>query len=289
MDRLTSAHLLQKTQIRVQAVAALMVLWDRLLVRPDPEETEAFIAQWAPTRTAALVGVARLVDTYLTGWLQAYEVTPVAPPLDGEKVAAAVRGGTPDDEVLRRPVTQVRRHLADGWGFDRAMQAGRARAVKMAETDVQQAYRIGMRERMAAEPQIVGYERVLQGSSNCALCVVASTQRYRSNRLAPIHPGCDCGIAPLRPGTRLSGRSITDRLPRLDAAQRAVENGGIRSHDRAGMANLQVDADSLRAVEEADHGELGPLLTVAEHRTRTVTWKQRSRREFDEAGALTRS
>uniref|UniRef100_UPI001D0D1143 hypothetical protein n=1 Tax=Klebsiella pneumoniae TaxID=573 RepID=UPI001D0D1143 len=44
------------------------------------------------------------------------------------------------------------------------------------------------------------YRRVLTGNENCALCVIASTMRYRKNSLMPIHPGCDCDIDVIPPG-----------------------------------------------------------------------------------------
>ena len=65
---------------------------------------------------------------------------------------------------------------------------------------------------------IRAYRRVLTGRENCALCLVASTQRYWVEDLLPIHPGCDCNVQPLPPGMEDSQVIDQDLLERAHAA-----------------------------------------------------------------------
>lgn len=219
-----------------------------------------------------------------------------------------IRGGVSPAEVYHRSIVEARRMVSTGSTFDEAMAAGRARAVSTARTDVSLANKAEIDRGGELRPWVVGYRRVLTGQS-CAFCAVASTQRYRSARLMPLHPSCDCDVAEIF-GTEDPGQVINRQL--LDAlksegvvdditkARKAAARGGTRA---AGPRNYVVDeqgairfrqteklygpdgaplrtesgeirrrvtaGDRVRP-EVVEHGELGPMLTNAKHATTTA-------------------
>lgn len=166
----------------------------------------------------------------------------------------ALRNGAAASEVYRRPFVELYTALSKGTTMSEAIALGANRISSIASTDVQLARRnagFGVRSRNS---RIVGYARTLTGSENCALCFVASTQRYTRGDLLPIHPGCDCGEMPIY-GTQDPGQVI-DEL-RLDATHQAVE-------ERFGLSDPGARAIDYRDIAIREHGELGPVLTVAD-------------------------
>jgi len=168
-----------------------------------------------------------------------------------------LRNNITSETLFRRPFVDMRRGLASGAPMTDAIQAGARRANQLAQTEVQLAKRqVGYRVRQANQ-NIVGYIRTLTGSENCALCYVASTQRYHKGDLLPIHPGCDCGEMPLY-GTDDPGQIIDQQ--RLDATHEAVEA-------RFGEYDRSVRSIDYRNIMVEDHGEMGPVLTWKKHNT----------------------
>lgn len=167
----------------------------------------------------------------------------------------ALRNGITSDLVYRRPFVDLRRKLADGSQMSEAIEAGARRANLLAQTEIELAKRnVGLKVRQANQ-NIVGYIRTLTGSENCALCYVASTQRYRKGDLLPIHPGCDCGEMPLY-GTDDPGQVIDQT--RLDATHQAV-------NERFGRFDLSARDIDYRQIRITNHGEMGPMLSVSGH------------------------
>lgn len=165
---------------------------------------------------------------------------------------SALRNGADFETVYQRPFVDLYTALSNGKTMTEAIDAGAFRARSLATTEIQLARRdAGLRAR-GANDRIVGYIRTLTGRENCALCYVASTQRYRKGDLMPIHPGCDCGEQPIY-GTQDPGQVIDEQL--LEAVHEAVE-------DRFGFSDRGARAIDYRMIEVRDHGELGPVLTV---------------------------
>jgi len=206
-----------------------------------------------------------------------------------------IRGGAPAPEVYQRAVVEARVRIANGATFDEAMAAGRARAVSTARTDVILANRAELSRAGLDRPWVVGYRRVLTGRS-CAFCATASTQRYRSADLLPLHPSCDCDVAEII-GTEDPGHIINQGLlDELKAAGAAdgrdqywtgpyvVDESGTVRHKVVtqqrgpdGARLLGPDGQPIRKVsagqpvrpEVVQHGELGATLTDARHATTT--------------------
>ncbi|MFD0276167.1 hypothetical protein ACFVHB_20000 [Kitasatospora sp. NPDC127111] len=172
--------------------------------------------------------------------------------LDLDKVTgAASRNGTEPADVYRRPFKVTWKALADGEPFDVAQQRGADRLETLAKTDLQLARTHATRAVLEQQPAVTYYVRELRGEHDCALCMIASTQRYRKAELLPIHPGCDCGVRTVRadydPG------QVVD-AERLEAIHDAVE-AALGKSDRGGRA-----VDYRKIIIANNHGEIGPVL-----------------------------
>jgi hypothetical protein len=178
-----------------------------------------------------------------------------------------LRNGPSFDEVYRRPFVDVYRALASNELVSTAIQRGVARASSLAETDVQLASRIaGLRQR-EANNNIVGYRRVLTGAENCALCAIASTQRYTRNNLKPIHPGCDCGEEPIYgdfdPGQVIDQTGL-DSIHEALQTQLGVSDAQARDASIGKFVQYEDNtrlADFTEIIATREHGEYGPTLT----------------------------
>ena len=113
----------------------------------------------------------------------------------------------------------MRYRLSQGKNLQSSLEAGSRRLTTITQTDMQLAKTHTGREARGNNQNIVGYVRVLTGRENCALCFIASTQRYRRGDLLPIHPACDCTEAPLY-GDTDPGQVIDEVL--LEATHEAV-------------------------------------------------------------------
>lgn len=206
-------------------------------------------------------------------------------------VVPEIRNGVPTPEVYHRSIVEARARVANGATFDEAMASGRARAVSTARTDVSLANKGEMARGGELRPWVVGYRRVLTGRS-CAFCATASTQRYKSADLLPLHPSCDCDVAEIfgteDPGQVINRELLTDlKATNIEAGGRpyVVEADGSIRYKRtekllgpdgeplrtpSGEIRRQVTAGDKVKVEVVEHGELGPMLTDAKHATTTA-------------------
>lgn len=184
--------------------------------------------------------------------------------LEGEKFTApviqpeqlttgALRNGADVVQVYTRPFVTLRTALSQDKSMTQALEEAALRVEDIMRTEVQLARRSAGLLSRGRNSNIVGYVRVLSGAENCALCYVASTQRYHSGDLQPIHNNCDCGEMPIY-GTTDVGQVIDEE--RLDAVHGSIaERFGVS--DRAAR---NVDYSKITIHE---HGELGPVLTVS--------------------------
>lgn len=158
--------------------------------------------------------------------------------------------GVAASEVYRRPGKTLYKELALGSSVPDAISAGGRRLQSLVGMDLQMA-KVSQAKVSMAGTGFTSYRRVLSGSENCALCVVASTQRYHRGDLLPIHPGCDCGIEPIPSNYRLP-QVLDEQL--LEATHNDV-------FDFAGDADRAARApDYLQMIVTHDHGEHGPSL-----------------------------
>jgi hypothetical protein len=222
------------------------------------EDIERFIEELSVPLTGIKRQTSNAVVAYHEKMAGLAEKAFKAPNLaDLDLSTAALRNGANVRDVYTRPFVQMRMALANGDQFTDALKTGSQTATSLARTEVQLSKRKASLFARSANDNIVGYLRTLTGSENCALCYVASTQRYRRGELMPIHPGCDCGEMPIY-GDSDPGQVIDQQL--LDKSHQAVE-------DRFGFSSATGrDAIDYRKIAIKDHGELGPMLTVKGHK-----------------------
>jgi len=180
----------------------------------------------------------------------------------------SLRNGTSTREAYRRPFIEVYTAIAANKSISEAIEQGARRMQSLASTDVQLARRNAGLLARGANDNVVGYVRTLTGAENCALCTIASTQRYTRGDLMPIHPGCDCGEMPIY-GNEDPGQVI-DQV-RLDQTYDSIEqelqlNPDFGARD-AGLGKVinsptegQKLADYTEIVVTSEHGEYGPTL-----------------------------
>lgn len=204
--------------------------------------------------------IAALNDTYLATLARS---APIGVDL-AAVTGAAVRGGAEPADVYRRPAVTVYTALASGVPVAEAIARGGRRLTSLVSTDMQLAARAQQQQTMTAGG-FTYYERVLTGAEDCALCAIASTQRYLVGDLMPIHPGCDCDVAPIvadaDPGRVINAErleAVHDSIAtEIGQRDRGARDLGLGKTDSAG--NPLSDFTDLIVTRE--HGEYGPTLT----------------------------
>lgn len=228
-------------------------------------------------RGARDVFIAQNLETIRAAFLHALDVTEAAnsaqgylllgdqfldAPVKDEQVLSRLRGGIPPDIVYQRPFVDYFTSLKKAKdigdlteiSFDNALNAASARFRELVDSDITRMSDIGQLEKFANEHGIIGYRRVLSGKPNhCALCVIASTQRYHKKDLRPMHPGCGCTTVPV-----LSFESEGDHVldPNLlDQLHRSISDEfGEDVSNRSGKGYRDI-------MVTHQHGELGPVLS----------------------------
>lgn len=298
--RLTEAHIRGEARLREAARIAMTEIWDGL-GSYDREDVDRFLEQALPLVNGVRRSSMNLTAAYLARFSGA------APDVDEAAILGGIRNGVPAEEVYHRPFVDVWTGLKHGKPWVDAVDLGLERAVSAVAMDAQLAMSHTARS-VGQRDGIYGYQRVTN-SGACDLCLVASTQRYHTDQLLPIHNFCGCSVAPLLEPTgqiinrgrydemKSSGRS--DALYRQRRAgefqKRAAANqsradlwrqrseaatdeaAAVRYHDRSLQWQRRADqqaqeaerirsaADKTVTVEVREHGELGPLLTNADH------------------------
>jgi hypothetical protein len=267
-DAVLAQYIAAQANLRARLLAWLAQMWARLTSYRDAD-ADAFIRAVVPMVAGAQRATATLTTAAL-GRVQAAQTgapvrLPSVAPNDftGERVRAA-----DPTVVYRRPFVQVYTELADGKSLDAAAAAGGRRLQVIAATDVQLAKTHAAQATLGQMDEVAGYRRVLTGTESCGLCIVAATQRYHKEDLAAIHPGCDCEVAPLKPGedigqvispTMLSDahEAIFQRFGKFSSAAREI---GSKVIGPDGKPLLYKDVLIVH-----QHGEIGPVLGVRGH------------------------
>jgi hypothetical protein len=171
--------------------------------------------------------------------------------LDFDKVTGRALRDVDPEEVYRRPFKDVWAALENDVPFDVALDRGAHRLETLAKTDLQLSRTHTVREVGDDMPRFQYTVRELQGEYDCALCMIASTQRYRKRDLAPIHPGCDC-LVKLVTADEDPGQVIDEE--KLERIHDLVEEA-LGKSDRGGRA-----VDYRKIIIANAHGEIGPVL-----------------------------
>ena len=253
LNRLVEAYDSQVHAIRQQIVSFGQAYWDSL-PHYRASAVEDMIEAITPRVTAGQLRIADLTRAYLAQCARELGWRVVLPPIDQDEIIDA-RGVDPRT-VYRRPAVDVYTALAAGKPLPQAAAEGRLRLTQLIGGDMQLAKVHASRQAMRSYPEEGQfYRRVLTGRENCALCVVASTQRYYRGDLMPIHPGCDCGVQPLPPG--LAVNQVIDKDLLEQVHQITADRLGVSARD-----GRTPDYRKLLTVNE--HGEYGPTLSWAQ-------------------------
>lgn len=234
--------------LRASLVQQLLTLWYSL-AEYGSETLQEFLELVIPLVEASREASADTTLSYMALQLENLGLdVGASPDLSG----LDIRNGMSLEEVYGRPHKVVWTKLSEDLPFDLARDYGAERLRQLAETDLQLTHTNTSRRLLADRNDIVGFRRVPTGDYTCALCLIASTQRYRKFDLMPIHPGCDCRVAPI-----VSDEPVDQVLDpvALEGIHEAVENM-FGFSDRSGR---KIDYRKLLVVK--DHGEYGPTLT----------------------------
>ena len=253
LNRLTEAYDSQVHAIRQQITAFGQAYWDSL-PHYRASAVEDMIQAITPRVAAGQLRIADLTRAYLAQCARELGWNVVLPPIDQDEIRGA-RGVDPR-VVYRRPAVDVYTALAAGKPLPQAAAEGRLRLTQLIGGDMQLAKVHASRQSMRGYPeQGQFYRRVLTGRENCALCVVASTQRYYRGDLLPIHPGCDCGVQPLPPGLAVNqviDEDLLEQVHQITADRLGVSDRGGRNPDYRKLLTV------------SEHGEYGPTLSWAQ-------------------------
>lgn len=256
LNQLTNAYADLSHAIRSRVEEYARLRWRGL---PDyyASSIDAFVEDLVPRVQVAQEKLALLTDQYLAN---AHELLGYAPPsgeLITEEINEGLRGA-PAEVVYRRPANEVYAALHEQKTLEEAKRAGELRLLSIIGSDMQQA-RIRQAQRSMSSAGSGGgpgsgddgpqyYRRVLTGRENCALCIVASTQRYKVSEVLPVHPGCDCGFQPLAKGQDLFHVLDPELLERVH--QIVEERTGESNRSAGGYG------DFLMTLDHTEHGHI---------------------------------
>lgn len=278
------AYTAATADVRARLVNGLTGMWDRL---PTLRQPDGFLDTAIPRVQGGQRAMAALTSAYMAGFHRA--VTGAATPPPVAITPGALRDGVTPDEIYRRPFVTAYTALSRGADIETAQRMGRNRLESLIATDLQLAKTHQSQASMTALG-ISGYRRVLVGNKNCGLCVLASTRRYHVSTLMPIHPGCDCAVAPIHghvdPGAAIDAMYLRDDAEPdpTDAVHAAsvnpddlVDEGdlapavhaaiterfgpdAVNASGKGGLSGI----DYRQVMTVRHHGEIGPVLTVAD-------------------------
>lgn len=255
VTRLDLAYDAQVAAVRARVTDYAARLWAGLGSYRDAD-AERLIGALVPRVEAGQLRIAQLTDAYIARTAAATFGTPIK---RGQVADATTQGlrGVAAEVVYARPFVTVYTKLSKGKTPEAAFAAGGARLASLVTTGMQLASTHAARQAMDRSG-VESFERVLTGRENCALCVIASTQRYHRGNLLPIHGGCDCGVRVLKDGG--TAQVIDpDLLEQMHSAVEAQFGGTDRSARM--LDGLNDRSDYLDLISTREHGEIGPVLT----------------------------
>lgn len=239
--------------LRASVVQQLFVAWYGM-----PDYRDANVDSWMgvalPLVQAAEETAAVATTTYLNLQMQIMGNDAILDVPDMSLVTGeAIRNGAKPEEVYYRPFKEVWTSLSNDTPFDLAVDYGAERLRQLVETDIQLTHTNTSRTLLSKRNDVVGFRRIPTGEFTCALCLVASTQRYHKLDLMPIHPGCDCRVAPII-GDQDPGQVLDQNF--LNEIHQAIERQfGMSARDAK-----SIDYRKIPIVQ--NHGEYGPYLAV---------------------------
>lgn len=203
-----------------------------------------------PRVQAGQLQTARLTSAYVAALAKTVDgkVVRSVPVVKDEILLAR---GVDQSVVYRRPAVEMYTALSNGSSLTQSVKRGVERLSAIISTDMQLS--VTHQERRSYKGAGYSYTvRTLTGRESCALCIIASTQRYHVADLRPIHPYCDCG-----------SRQISSKY---DPGQ-VLDKGLLgQAYDLLGSGYAKDSSGSnlIDLIAVREHGEIGPVLTWAD-------------------------
>lgn len=260
-------------ELVARLVNADAVAQDRIQAQGSAQVAAAFsgVQDWADhgaiTTAATEAGaVARSTSRLSAASADAYMTRILGATIGGSPRPAGVisindplRVGVRDwSSVYGRVADTVRLQVARGASLDQAVTMGLQRADTMVRWDSGLARREQWRQSLAANPQAIGWRRVihpeLSREGTCGLCIAAADRIYSIATLAPLHGKCHCTVAPVTRTTDPGGTLNDEDLKRVYESASSTYAADLKRV----RYNVQ------------QHGELGPVLTDRAHDFRGV-------------------
>ena len=264
--RIILANRDQTSLLRARILTFVRRLWLGLGNYYDAD-INRFVRSVVPIIEGGKQQMASLTDIYLAAVEAAAlgeKVKPVG--VSPSAVTSEALRGVPASDVYQRAGVTVWTALGGGSDLTDAVTQGLERAVSMASTDLQLAKTHTARRVLSGKPHVSGYRRVLEGASSCALCIVASTQRYHKEALMPIHPVCNCGVEPIygEDTGQIIEPDVLDNIHETIAERFGSSDAGAREIPGVTQGGKPLRYRDVIVVHE--HGEVGPVLTVRGHK-----------------------
>lgn len=241
-EALTRAHIEAERRLRVAVTQLVERAW-RGLPGHDEANVDQFVSRVVPVILGGQRQSVAVTEAYLALKLGRDAAIGVDP---DTLIGAAVRNGTPPEEVYKRPFVTLWSALGDGTQFAEAYNAALARATTSAAADLQLSMRATAGAVQAADEKIFGYQRVADGEA-CSFCSEVDGAYLKDGDAMPLHPNCGCSVDPL---TAAHPRAV--HLP---------DGTRIRSFQGGPLINTPPPA----GVAISEHGELGPMLHDPAH------------------------
>lgn len=275
---LARSHIDAQARIKLRVRAGVRAAWVSL-GSYDEADVEVFLARALPLIRAGELASISALQSFLGRSLG----RPVAA-IDPAGVVDGIRNGAAPEEVYRRPFVETWTALKNGTLWEQAVQQGLERAVSAASTDLQLAMTHGAKAFGGADDGIYGYQRVAN-SGACDLCLIASTQRYFTDTLMPIHNYCNCGVSAItEPTGQIINRGRYTDLKsggRIDALTKQRQAGGFEK--RAASSESRADRWRREAAEATDSD------TAERYALRAQQWQRRADEQAATANGLRES
>lgn len=167
------------------------------------------------------------------------------------------------ESVYSRLAAAVRYEVSTGVSVEDAIEHVMNRADAMVQTDLQLARR-QQSSRTLRSTNARRYRRIIRPeaseSGTCGLCAVAADRTYRVSNLMPIHTRCKCTSLPVNEAQDFALDLNDDELESIYGATGVSRGFGATYAEN--LLNVRVKV--------VQHGELGPVLVNAKHRTRIL-------------------
>lgn len=272
---LARSHIDAQERIKLRVRTGVRAAWVSL-GSYNEADVETFLARALPLILAGELASVSALQSFL-GQSLGRPVTAIDP----TDVIDGIRNGATPEEVYRRPFVETWTALKNGTLWEQAVGQGLDRALSAATTDLQLTMTHGAKAFGGADDGIYGFQRVAN-SGACDLCLIASTQRYFTDTLMPIHNYCNCGVAPLtEPTGQIINRGRYEDLKsggRIDALTKQRQAGGFEKRASANRSQAERWRSEAAAATDPD--------TAERYALRAQQWQRRADEQAATANGL---